>query len=62
MTDPQPAAPDRIPPLTGPAKDFSAFIELEHERRMSSDPEFDPELFREAVELVLAKLRVSGPG
>jgi len=58
MTDHQPAEPERIPPLTGPAKDFSGYVELEHERRLSSDPEFDPELFREAVELVLAKLRV----
>ena len=62
MTDPRPSEPDRIPPLTGPAKDFSAYIELEHERRLSSDRDFDPELFREAVELVLAKLRIPGPG
>ena len=43
--------------LTGPAKDFGTFIELEHERRRSSDKDFDPELFDEAVELVLDKLR-----
>lgn len=62
MTDPQSPDTDRSTKLTGPAKDFTAFVELEHERRLSSDPEFDPELFREAVELVLAKLRVPDPG
>jgi hypothetical protein len=44
--------------LTGPAKDFRAFIELEFERRRSSQKDFDPELFDEAVELVLDKLRI----
>ena len=44
--------------LSGPAKDFRAFIELELERRRSSQIDFDPELFDEAVELVLDKLRI----
>ena len=43
--------------LIGPAKDFAAFAELEYERRRNSDTDFDPEVFREAVELVLGKLR-----
>jgi hypothetical protein len=43
--------------VSGPAKDFSNFIELELERRRSSDTEFDLGLFEEAVELVLHKLR-----
>jgi hypothetical protein len=57
MTDPEQPEPQPERPLTGPARDFAAFIELEYERRMSSERDFDPELFREAVDLVLGKLR-----
>lgn len=57
MTDkpPHEAPPERE--LTGPGKDFAAFAELERERRRSSLKDFDPELFEEAVALVLGKLR-----
>ena len=41
----------------GPARDFAAFCELERERRRNSDDDFDPDLFDQAVALVLAKLR-----
>jgi hypothetical protein len=43
--------------MVGPAKDFMGFIDLELERRRNSDQAFDPALFEEAVDLVLAKLR-----
>ena len=56
MTDQEQPHPQAGRELTGPARDFSAFVELEYERRMSSEKDFDPELFREAVELVLGKL------
>ena len=42
----------------GLARDFSAFAELEHERRRNSFDDFDPELFAEAVRMVKDKLRV----
>jgi hypothetical protein len=43
--------------LIGPAKDFASYAELEYERRRSSDEDFDPDRFREAVDLVLGKLQ-----
>lgn len=55
--EPKAFAPPGARELTGPAKDFANFIELELERRRSSDKDFDPDLFDEAVELVLRKLR-----
>jgi hypothetical protein len=57
MPDRAPQEPPYIRELSGPAKDFAGFIELELERRRSSDKDFDPDLFDEAVELVLDKLR-----
>lgn len=57
MTDREQSEPHAERELTGPARDFAAFIALEYERRMSSQQDFDPELFREAVDLVLGKLR-----
>lgn len=42
----------------GLARDFSAYAELEYERLRNSFDDFDPEMFREAVELVKKKLRV----
>ncbi|MEA3277157.1 MAG: hypothetical protein U9Q81_18095, partial [Pseudomonadota bacterium] len=40
---------------------FSAFAELEFERLRNSEDDFDPEVFREAVELVLGKIE-GNPG
>jgi hypothetical protein len=57
MPDRAPQEQSYVHELSGPAKDFRGFIELELERRRSSDKDFDPELFDEAVELVLDKLR-----
>ena len=48
--------------LTGPAKDFALFSELEFERRRNSEQDFDADLFYEAVELALAKLAGIGSG
>lgn len=42
----------------GLAKDFSAYAELEFERRRLSLDDFDEKTFQEAVELVKKKLRV----
>jgi hypothetical protein len=57
MTDtPSPEQP-HTKELIGPAKDFASFAELEYERRRNSDKDFDPDVFREAVDLVLGKLR-----
>lgn len=53
---PEQPRPER---LIGPAKDFSSYAELEYERRRSSEKDFDPDTFHEAVELVLSKLQVS---
>jgi len=57
MTEKAPPEQPRTNELIGPAKDFAAFAELESERRRSSEKEFDQNVFREAVELVLGKLR-----
>ena len=58
---------DYVPPdqpskdeLIGPAKDFRTFIELEFERRRSSQKGFDRDLFDQAVGLVLSKLGNKG--
>lgn len=56
MTDKEPPEP-HTHDLIGPAKDFADFVELEYERRRSSDQKFDPSTFKEAVELVLGKLQ-----
>jgi hypothetical protein len=52
-----PSAPDRLPDPrpAGPARDFAAFCELDLERRRNSDDDFDPDLFDEAVALVLGR-------
>ena len=46
----------RDPRPAGPARDFAAFCELDRERRRNSDDDFDPNLFDEAVALVLSRL------
>ena len=51
---PSPPAPDSRP--AGPARDFAAFCELDRERRRNSDDDFDPNLFDEAMALVLSRL------
>lgn len=48
--------PDRRE-LVGPARDFRDFIELEFERRRSSQKDFDAKLFHEAVELAMKKIK-----
>ena len=57
MPDTSPPRPPESPAPIGPAKDFASFVELEYERRRNSDDDFDPDVFREAVDLVLGKLR-----
>jgi len=49
--------PPLTPELIGPARDFNSFIELEFERRRSSQKDFDAALFDEAVELVMHKIK-----
>jgi hypothetical protein len=51
---PSAPAPDSRP--AGPARDFAAFCELDRERRRNSDDDFDPNLFDEAMALVLSRL------
>jgi len=51
-TEPQPSSSQRV----GPAHDFKDFIELEFERRRSSQKDFDAVLFDEAVTLVMKKI------
>jgi len=54
-------APDSRP--AGPARDFAAFCELDRERRRNSDDDFGPNLFEEAMALVLSRLDTrSEPG
>ena len=58
---PSPPTPDPRP--AGPARDFAAFCELDRERRRNSDDDFDPNLFDEAMALVLSRLDTrSEPG
>ena len=57
MTATTPAEQPHTKEFFGPAKDFAAFAELEYERRRNSDKDFDQNVFREAVELILSKLR-----
>lgn len=42
--------------LKGPAKEFAAFCETECAHRRHTDPNFDLELFDDAVALVLERL------
>jgi hypothetical protein len=57
--------PNRQPPpiehveLRGLARDFAAYAELERERRRNSFDDFDPDLFEDAVALVMKKLRIA---
>ena len=46
----------QISNLTGSAAEFAAFCEPELERRRASEPDYDDELYNEAVKLVLRKL------
>jgi len=57
MTDKTPPRQPRTNELIGPARDFAVFAELEYERRRNSDKDFDQDVFREAVDVVLGKLR-----
>jgi hypothetical protein len=54
--DGSPSRAAALSDLVGPARDFSAFCELERERRRNSDEDFDPGRFDEALALVVAKL------
>ena len=51
-----PTTPGKGPDPVGPARDFAAFCELDYDRRLNSDDDFDPDLFAEAVALVVGKL------
>ncbi len=42
--------------LSGPAANFARFCKEELQRRSNSDIDFDPEIYTEAVKLVLRKL------
>jgi hypothetical protein len=48
--------------LRGPARDFALFCAMEMERREISKGEFDLELYKEAVKLVLHLLQSSNEG
>lgn len=43
--------------LQGPVQEFTAYCEAEFERRGNGDEPFDEAGYREAMELVVAKLR-----
>lgn len=40
-----------------PATEFASFCEAERERRNNADPDFDADVFDEAVELIVRKLQ-----
>ncbi len=42
--------------LSGPAANFASFCKEELQRRSNADMDFDPEVYVEAVRLVLRKL------
>ncbi len=48
------AAPGKV--ARNPATEFAAFCAVERERRSNADPDFDTEVFDEAVELIVHKL------
>lgn len=48
--------------LKGPARDFALFCAMEMERREISSYGFDPELYKEAVKLVLQLLQKVNEG
>ena len=39
-----------------PATEFAAFCSAERERRSNADPDFDADVFAEAVQLIVRKL------
>ncbi len=43
--------------LKGPAGEFSAYCQEELQRRSNSGEEFDAELYNEAIQFVLSKLK-----
>jgi predicted secreted protein len=45
--------------LQAPIEEFSAYCEAEFERRRNGDEPFDETAYREAMELVLSKLRAA---
>jgi hypothetical protein len=56
MTLPINSNPAEGAQLTGPAKEFAAFCETEREHRRNADSSFNPQLYTEAVTLVLERL------
>jgi hypothetical protein len=48
--------------LKGPARDFAIFCTVEKERRENSSDEFDVQVYKEAVNLVLRLLLQSDRG
>lgn len=56
MTAKEPSMLSNTDDRAGPYRDFAAYSDLELERRRNSDPDFDADLFHEAVELALVKI------
>lgn len=48
--------------LKGPAGEFAEYCTAEFQRRAGSGEEFDPELYKEAVQFVLSKLQKNKGG
>jgi hypothetical protein len=48
--------PDQVVPSKGPAREFAAFCEMDRAHRRNADPQFNAELYDEAVALVLDRL------
>ena len=46
--------------LQGPAEDFASYCEAAFERRRNSEGPFDEAVYREAMELTLERLRMTG--
>lgn len=57
MTETTALEPNPAQEQNGPARDFAAFAKLEYERQHSAREDFDADIFRAAVALVLGKLR-----
>jgi hypothetical protein len=50
----QETAPSKV--ARNPATEFAAFCSAERERRSNADPDFDADVFAEAVQLIVRKL------
>jgi hypothetical protein len=57
MSESSEQKPLDISVLQGPLQEFTAYCEAEFERRRNGDEPFDEAGYRDAMELVLAKLR-----